>query len=573
MQTPLRLKSERLGKIAIAESNPYLSVLVDTGVFHLDQEFDYSLPAKFDLNVGDWVSVPFHGRNCLGLITGRSSKDGASKLQQIKPINRAAKGPKISAEHLRLYQAVAKRWAVPIFDVLRFVSKYRLSASSLETSSQVVQSQGKRSYFQLPVNKDEVSALRELVNRVAKTGRTLLIVPEARIAVQFDGESSFDVAMRGGVLSPIKYQNVVILREESEHHFEIKSPGFNSRDVALLRNEFLNENLVFVGYAPSLEMVRLIENGYVSFKRSSGELKVVAKPSMQGELIPSALVKEFRSALSKGTVLVIAPTKGYGLAISCASCRNLAKCKCGGKLSKSSKSSPPTCVICATEFPEWRCAFCNKDRIYLVGRGIERIAEEFGKTFPNTDIHIATAEKSIEGEIRKRSIVLATIGSAPLRLYSATLILEGTNLGSDMRSEERFLTTLFKHAALSNGNIMVVERSEHPAINALVKWNPVPYLRRLVDDLNEAQLPPSSRHILIKSEDSERIYVGLVAALRENRIPANTRIHNLGNGVISIFFTHKNANSLLAFIYEFQKRRSISGKPLMKMRIDPYLLG
>ena len=49
MSSPLKLKSERVGKVSLAKEEPYLSVLVDTGVFHLDQVFDYSLPAKFDL--------------------------------------------------------------------------------------------------------------------------------------------------------------------------------------------------------------------------------------------------------------------------------------------------------------------------------------------------------------------------------------------------------------------------------------------------------------------------------------------------------------------------------------------
>lgn len=566
MQAPLKLKSERVGKLAIAESNPYLSVLVDTGVFHLDQEYDYSLPAKFDLNIGDWVSVPFNGRNCLGLITRRSAN---SAIAKITPINRGAKGPRISPEHLMLYKSIAKRWAVPVFDVLRFVAKGKL----IENNQIPIQPVGKRSYIQLPVNKDEVSALRELAFGIAKAGPTLLIVPEARLADQFRDQSRFDVAMRGGVLSPNKYQNLIILREDSEHHFEIRSPGFNTRDVALLRNELLGENVIFVGYSPSIEMVRLIENGYIPFKKSAGNTSVIAKSSQQGELIPSALIKEFRSSLSKGPVLVIAPSKGYGLAISCASCRNLGKCTCGGKLTKSSKNSPPTCVICAKKFLDWRCSYCKKDRIYLLGRGIERIAEEFGRTFPNIDIHIATADKPIDGPIKGRSIVLATVGSAPLQFYSATLILDGINLGSDMRSEERYLATIFKYAALSNGNMLLVQRPEHPAVNALIKWNPIPFLRKLVTELTEADLPPSTRHALLKCEDSERVYTGLITALRENRIPSNTRIHNLGSGMISIFFTHKDAVALLAFIYEFQRRRSIAGKALIKLRVDPYLLG
>jgi primosomal protein N' (replication factor Y) len=211
--------------------------------------------------------------------------------------------------------------------------------------------------------------------------------------------------------------------------------------------------------------------------------------------------------------------------------------------------------------------------LYLIGKGIERIAEEFGKSFSGAKIHIATADKLIEGEIPDKSIVIATLGAAPKNKYAAVLFLEGISLGSDLRSEERYLSSLFRYAALADANVMVVERQEHPAINSLIKWNPLPYLNRTLHDLSEAELPPSSRHALIKSDDSERIYGGLITAQREGRIPEKVRIHHLSDGVISVFFSLKDANLFLAFLYEFQKRRSMSGKPLLRLRIDPYLLG
>ena len=565
MSSPLKLKSERVGKVTLAEDNPYLSVLVDTGVFHLNYEFEYSVPAKYDVEPGNWVSVPFNGRNCLGLVVKRSADKNTAK---ILPINRLAKGPQISMEHLALYKAVADRWCAPIFDVLRFVTKYRGYSAQISFET----GRGLRKYLQLPANKSEVDALTEIGIATSKSGPTLMIVPEARLASLLKREE-FEVALRGGILSPHRYTNVIVVREESEHHFEIKSPGFNTRDVALLRNEILKENLLFVGYSPSIEMDRLIDVDFVQFAPASARVKVLAKHSQQGELIPSSIIKTFRDYLAKGPILVIAPTKGYGTAISCASCRNIAKCSCGGKLTKVSKAAPPSCVICAKEYLEWRCNYCRKDKIYLLGRGIERIAEDFGRTFPNVEIHISTAQKIIEGQIGKSAIVLSTVGAAPNLTFAATLILEGINLAADMRSEERFLSILFRYAAQSKGNIMVVERDEHPAVNSLIRWNSLPYLSKLLKELTEAGLPPSTRHALVKSEDSDRIYTGLISAQREGRIPAGTRIFNLDNGVISIFFSLKNAREVLAFLFEFQKRRSMSNKPLLKVRIDPYLLG
>jgi len=72
--SPLKLKREGVGKVPIASKDPFLSVLVDTGVYHLDQPYEYALPEKLNVEIGSWVSVPFNSRNCLGLVIDRYSK-------------------------------------------------------------------------------------------------------------------------------------------------------------------------------------------------------------------------------------------------------------------------------------------------------------------------------------------------------------------------------------------------------------------------------------------------------------------------------------------------------------------
>lgn len=566
MTTPLKLKSERVGKVPLATDRPYISVLVDTGVLHLDSPYSYLLPVKVNVEPGDWVSVPFNGRNLQALVVDRSNNSIPGKLLTL---NRQVKGPYISPSHLKFYQAVAKRWAVPLFDVLRFTSKYR---NKKEQKS--LPSESKRGYLQLSASNNEITEVIQFAKTIARKGRTLLVIPEARLLPYFEG-FDFEVGMRASILTPESYSNILILREESENLYELKSPGFNVRDVALLRNEILQESIYFLGYSPSIEMARLIDKGYVPTKRVRSKVSIKSTPSNQGELIPSQLFKSVKDFIATGTLLVIAPNKGYGLAISCASCRNIATCTCGGKLSKRSRSDDPACVICGLVYPNWRCNHCHSERIYLLGRGIERIAEEFGKTFRNIPIHIATAEKEIDDVVRKGSVVIATIGSAPIQNYSAVLFLDGLHLSSDLRAEERYLSTLFRYTAMANGNALVVQRPEHPAISALTSWNSFGYLNRLIRDLEEVKLPPHTRHALLKSEQEEsgRIANGLLAAIREDRLPADSRVIQISDDVISLFFPIKSGAITTDFLYQFQKRRSMSGKLLLKMRIDPYLLG
>ena len=577
MVAPLRLKRERFqdGTSKIAPHAPVLSVLVDTGVYHLDQEFDYLLPENLSVSVGDWVSVPFRNQTRIALVVNRSEKSNFATLTKLSRINKRAKGPNIAPILLQLYRKIAERYAVPIFDVLRYVVRFKDSEIDIETRKSTHDKKSVvRSYIQLTPHSDEISQVRAFAEKLATNGATLLIVPDARTA-ELLSSTKFRVSMRGGALTPKVFKNVIILREESELHYELKSPGFNTRDITLIRNEILGENLFFLGFSPSLEMMNLIAKGYVKLKKENAQLSVKAAPSTQGELIPSSLLKEVKQAAARGTVLILAAAKGYGLAISCAKCRNRATCKCGGRLTKRTKLADPICTICETESPNWRCSFCQSESIYLLGRGIERIGEEFGKSFPNIRIHIATADKKLPTISGRNTVVLSTIGAAPVQLYSAVLFLEGLNMGADLRSEERALSNLFRYASLANGQALVVERPESPLVNALIRWNPFKLLERQIEELGMSKLPPVTRHLLLKVDidEADRIYSGIRRAISDERLSKSIASYNLGGGVISIFFPLKEATRTLAFFHELQRRRSISGKSLFRLRVDPYLLG
>ena len=72
---PLRLKSEvaKLRPEASSSSLPIARVWVDSGVFHLDQAYDYLVPDNLSSSVrtGIRIQVPFHGREVEALVLSR----------------------------------------------------------------------------------------------------------------------------------------------------------------------------------------------------------------------------------------------------------------------------------------------------------------------------------------------------------------------------------------------------------------------------------------------------------------------------------------------------------------------
>ena len=575
MVAPLRLKSERIGKPEIHPDRPILSILVDTGVYHLDGEYDYLLPAKFSVEPGQWVSVPFRNQTLRGLVTKRSAKSSVVKLEYI---NKPVKGPLVEQPFLELYLKVAERWAVPIFDVLRFVDRKQSTEKSkgrkLNARENAIP---KRSYLQLSPNDDEITQIRKIAEKIARTGSTLLVVPELR-TLELLRSDLYEIGMRSAILQPISYENILILREESEHHYELKSPGFNTRDVSLLRGELLRENLLFIGFSPSLEMTRLIDKGYVNIKEHRAKTTITAQNSIHGELLPSLLIPRIKESLPKGPILILVPNKGYGLAISCARCRNIAKCSCGGRLIKKSQFSVFSCALCAKENQDLRCQFCAGVDFNVLGKGIERAAEEFGKSFTNRRIFLSTADKPFEGLVPKNSFLLSTIGMVPAQRFSQVIFLEGLGSASDARGVERYLAQVFRYLSYSSGNGLIVESPESPIVNAAIRWNPFSYLKREIESLAEVGLPPASRSMLLFASEANanelsRIATGLRSAIGDGRLPQSFRFFNVDDRRISIFFSQKESGAVLEFFRELQRKRSIAGKKLLKIRVDPYRFG
>ena len=86
-----RLKAE----VAPASSGPratvlpYARVRVDTGVFHLDQLYDYQIPEKLTdvVQVGVRVQLPFGGRETEGIVVERvAAPERAGELKSITKV-------------------------------------------------------------------------------------------------------------------------------------------------------------------------------------------------------------------------------------------------------------------------------------------------------------------------------------------------------------------------------------------------------------------------------------------------------------------------------------------------------
>jgi primosomal protein N' (replication factor Y) len=399
-------------------------------------------------------------------------------------------------------------------------------------------------------------------------------------------QTSVVVGTRSSIFTPVRnLAAIIIYKESSPDHYEMRAPGWNSSTIAHMRSEAEGVSLVLTGFTPSVRVANEIDARTIKFNNQRTQVNVQAFTPSDGTLLPGRIFTEIKKALKNGPVLFVAPRKGYGNALLCAHCRNVALCKCGGRLSVASKGLAPTCVHCGTGFPLWRCSYCDRDKQYLAGRGIDRAAEEISRAFPGYPVVISAGDVIKESVDAKPALVLATPGAQPYVQggYAGVVVLDAIRFFShtDVNGQERARELLFETASMvsNTGQVLLVLDDSHPIVAAIARWNIAPLLKRELTERVELMLPPSVMSAVLVTEQSSApaIVSGLKKALEDARLPSSTRIFGptilaKGQAKIVVHVSHEQSSDMAKILHELQRKRSIAKKDLLTLRIDPYSL-
>jgi primosomal protein N' (replication factor Y) len=131
--------------------------------------------------------------------------------------------------------------------------------------------------------------------------------------------------------------------------------------------------------------------------------------------------------------------------------------------------------------------------------GERRTAEELGRAFPSTPVVASSGDRVVASVPAGPALVVATPGAEPVADggYAAVVLLD-TWLAlarPDLRTDEEALRRWLGSAGLAAGGARVVAVGDpaHPALQALVRWDPAGFARREAAARSEAHLPPASR--------------------------------------------------------------------------------
>jgi len=596
-----RLKAE----VAQAPSGPIASVLpfariqVDTGVFHLDQLYDYQIPEALSplIQVGVRVQLPFGNRETEGIVVERvATPERAGELKAITKV--LSSSPVATMTSINLIQEVARYFACNPWDVIRSAIPPRVASVDKGASSGLfhnpIVSKGSSEFHTFrPFVQAHLQTANLAVTNL-KHGSTLIIASDEKdvdligdTLVTLDvevlkltssmprsdryrnflesmhGTNRVVVGTRSAVFAPVSNLATIIVHKESAYeHYEIRTPGWNVRAAAMMRARIEQVQLYLLGFSPSLEVAQLIDDREIRYVNHKESINVKAFSPSEGALLPGRIFGDIKKALAAGPVLFIAPRKGYD-----------------------AKDIAPSCVHCGKAIVSWKCSFCNRDKQYLAARGIERASEEISRAFPGYPV-IISAGDVIKDEVPSQpSLILATPGAVPQVEggYSAVVILDGMRFFShtDLRSQERARELFAETASLisSNGALLFIIDDAHPIVAAISRWNIAPLIKRELGQYSELELPPSvtSCVLLMEKAISAQFVSGLRKAVSEQRLPSTTRIYgptDVSKGLVKIVLhvAKSDRKELIDVVHELQRRRSIAKKDLFTLRVDPYSL-
>jgi primosomal protein N' (replication factor Y) len=317
------------------------------------------------------------------------------------------------------------------------------------------------------------------------------------------------VGTRSAAFAPVHDLGLVVLWDDGDDlHTEPRAPYPHTREVLLARADQQGTAALLGGVARTPEAQQLVASGWAhelavprAVLRSRARVEAVpAEDRSVGTRFPRAAFDAIRRGLTTGPVLVQTPRAGYAASLACDTCRAPARCSvCTGPLAQSGPVQPPQCRWCGHDETAWACATCGARGLRAPVRGEARTAEELGRMFAGTTVRSSSGDRVLDRVGPSADIVVATVGAEPVAAegYAAVVLLDTwlTLARDDLRVAEEALRRWLNAAALvrAGGHVVAVGDPAHPALQALVRWDPAGFARREADERAQAHLPPAAR--------------------------------------------------------------------------------
>jgi primosomal protein N' (replication factor Y) len=406
---------------------------------------------------------------------------------------------------------------------------------------------------------------------------------------------------RAAMFAPVRDLGLVVVWDDGDDlHAEPRAPYPHVREVLLLRALHERTGAVIGGFARTAEAQQLVDTGWarsvVPDRRSVRRLapRIIAAgadhelardEAARTARLPSVAWRAAHAGLKLGPVLVQVPRTGYIPALVCSRCRQAARCGvCHGPLGFAPGGAEPSCGWCARSAVAWTCSRCGATTVRAAIVGAGRTADELGRAFPGVLVRTSGRGAVVPDVPDEPALVVATPGAEPTTPtgYAAALLLDGDALLArpGLRAAEEAFRRWLRAAALvrsgpDGGRVVVVADAAVPAVQALVRWDPVGHASRELADRTALGFPPVARAIeLTGSADDLAELLRLADLPEEAQTLGPVAARTEGHHQVVLRAPRSTASSLTAAVKAAQGIRAArrSGGPV-RVRVDPVDLG
>jgi primosomal protein N' (replication factor Y) (superfamily II helicase) len=621
---PLRLKAQRVAKkVAIATEDPVAQICVDTGVFHLPDTYDYLVPADLHELVipGVFVKVPFGPNEVIGYVQDRKPSElDPAKLKTISEI--ISPIPLLTKELIEIVALTCERYACKPWDVIRSAIPSRVAASEKLYEGKLLPENAKpagKLEHLVTISKSIDSfpiLIRKTVQGLKSGQQLLVIVPDERdlkqlllsnlgvepviissdssksdryenyLKIRFEN-SKLIVGNRSAIFTPLATNSIIMIYNDGDESlYERRFPSWNVRDIAMLRSgEF---SLHFVGASPSLEIVRLVELGWIKKSKEvlSAQAAIIKKTIVHCSDSSVSDISLIKAGLKLGNVLVVMAETGYVNAIACQKCRNQARCECGGKIYLPSKGSELTCAICEKMQKDFLCDWCGGQTIRSISKGSSRFAEEIAKAVPGFRVLLSKGGSRIDSlpKSSENLLVVASYGCEPAGEYSAIVLKSLENLCNrvDLRSMETARRLIFENRSRlsfkDEAKLYLELASDNPIAQGVIRNDSYGLALSEMAERKALNLPPFCRIATLTGESSA--ILRLAQTLEDNDLFSAVAIQDnfrekLGNQNESKLILRSEISrsaEFSEFFRDLARYRGIKALTPLQLKVDPFVI-
>ncbi|MEM6901848.1 MAG: primosomal protein N' [Pseudomonadota bacterium] len=436
------------------------------------------------------------------------------------------------------------------------------------------------------------------------------------------------VGARSALFLPFTRLGLIIVDEEHDASFKQDDRvAYNARDMAIVRGRLADHPVVLASATPSMEtVVNMAEDRFEALvlpeRHGTAELpdiQLVDLTKTPPEKLPETtleglgpawlappLVAAIDETLAAGEqTLLFLNRRGYAPLTLCQACGHRWRCpNCTAWLVEHRLAYRLQCHHCGFDAPlPPHCPECGaEDSIIACGPGVERVAEEVQRRFPNARIGMLTSD-TLTGPMAMRDFV-AKIQTKALDIIIGTQILAkghhfpGLTLvgivdadmglgGGDIRAPERSFQLLQQVAGRAGrgdrpGRVLVQTRLPHePVLQALVAQDRDGFMAAIEADRRLHEMPPFGRLAALILSDTDPGRLDQAAAMLARTAPQVAGVMVLGPAPAALsmlrgrhrqrFLIKGGRNAVLARLIEpWLAAVKLPSQTRVQVDIDPY---